>query len=64
MTIYPQEALVVLNQDLKAYDLKRGDVGKITQINKEDNSYLVTFKSFEGESLAWIKLRQDQIRPI
>jgi len=60
----PLKALVSLRQDLKQFDLKKGDVGKITQIDREAQEYVVTFKNFQGESRAWVRLREEQIRPV
>ena len=60
----PVETLIALKENLQSFDLKKGDVGRITQIHSEEDSYMVTFKNFQGKSKAWIKLSRTQIRPV
>ncbi len=60
----PLKALVSLKEDMAQFDLKKGDVGKITQVDEETEEYVVTFKNFQGESKAWIRVKEAQIRPV
>ncbi|MEM6632246.1 MAG: DUF4926 domain-containing protein [Bacteroidota bacterium] len=60
----PVETLIALKENLHSFDLKKGDVGRITQVNTEEDSYMVTFKNFQGQSKAWIKLHRGQFRPV
>ncbi len=63
-SLLPLKALVSLRQDIEQFELRKGDVGKITLIDHEAQEYVVTFKNFQGESKAWVRLREDQIRPV
>lgn len=54
---------VVLACDLPEHGLKRGDVGTVVLVHP-GGGYEVEFMTLDGETLAVISLREDQLRPI
>jgi hypothetical protein len=53
----------VLTTDLPEYGLNAGDVGTIVLVHG-DNGYEVEFMTLEGETLAVVSLRPDQLRAV
>jgi hypothetical protein len=54
---------VVLASDLLEHRLKRGDVGTVVLVHP-GGGYEVEFMALDGETLAVVSLREDQLRPI
>jgi len=54
---------VVLTCDLPRYGLKRGDVGTVV-LEHPGGGYEVEFITLDGETVAVVSLRGDQLRPI
>lgn len=54
---------VVLTTDLPEYRLSEGDLGTVVMMHGE-RGYEVEFVTLEGETLAVVSLRSDQVRPI
>lgn len=57
-------ASVVLTEDLPDYDLVAGDVGTIVLVHSGGRGYEVEFVALNGQTLAVVSLRADQVRPI
>lgn len=55
---------VVLTTDLPAYGLKRGDLGTVVLVHRDDKGYEVEFVTLDGETVAVISLFRSQLRPI
>lgn len=55
---------VVLTCGLDEYGLVAGDVGTIVHIHDQALAYEVEFMTLNGQTLAVVTLRDDQIRPI
>lgn len=55
---------VVLTCALDEYGLLAGDVGTIVHIHDHARAYEVEFMTLNGQTLAVVSLRVDQIRPI
>jgi hypothetical protein len=53
----------VLTTDLSEYGLSAGDLGTIVLIHGAEG-YEVEFVTLEGETLAVVSLRPDQLRPV
>jgi len=53
----------VLASDLLEHGLKRGDVGTVVLVHP-GGGYEVEFMMLDGETLAVVSLREDQLRPI
>lgn len=54
---------VVLACDLPEHGLKRGDVGTVVLVHA-GAGYEVEFMTLDGETLAVVSLRDEQLRPI
>ena len=54
---------VVLATDLPEHGLSKGDLGTVVLLHG-DAGYEVEFMTLEGETLAVVSLRADQVRPI
>ena len=54
---------VVLACDLPEHGLKRGDVGTVVLVHA-GAGYEVEFMTLDGETLAVVTLREEQLRPI
>jgi Domain of unknown function (DUF4926) len=54
---------VVLTCDLPEHGLKRGDVGTVVLVHA-GAGYEVEFMTLDGETLAVVSLRDEQLRPI
>ena len=54
---------VVLACDLPEHGLKRGDVGTVALVHA-GAGYEVEFMTLDGETLAVVSLRDEQLRPI
>jgi hypothetical protein len=53
----------VLTTDLPEYGLSAGDLGTIVLVH-DDEGYEVEFVTLEGETLAVVSLRADDLRPV
>ncbi len=53
----------VLKTDLPEHGLSAGDIGSIVLVHG-DAGYEVEFVTLEGETLAVVSLRADQLRPV
>lgn len=53
----------VLKTNLPAYGLSAGDIGTIVLVHG-DAGYEVEFVTLEGETLAVVSVRADQLRPV
>jgi hypothetical protein len=53
----------VLAVDLAEYGLSAGDLGTIVMVHGREG-YEVEFMTLEGETLAIVSLRADQLRPV
>lgn len=54
---------VILTCDLPAHGLARGDIGTVVLAHKEGKGYEVEFTALDGETIAIVTLRADQVRP-
>ena len=54
---------VVLSCDLPEHGLEHGDVGTVVLVHP-GGGYEVEFMALDGETLAVVSLREDQLRPI
>jgi hypothetical protein len=54
---------IVLACDLTEHRLKAGDVGTVVLVHP-GGGYEVEFMALDGETLAVVSLREDQLRPI
>lgn len=54
---------IVLEEDLPAYGLKRGDIGAVVEIYSQD-TFEVEFVTASGRTQALLPLPLNQIRPI
>jgi hypothetical protein len=55
---------VALNVDLPEHGLTVDDVGAVVHVFNGDGAFMVEFTTFEGHTIALIKLAADQIRPL
>ncbi len=55
---------VALNQDLPEYQLKAGDVGVVVDITPNGSQYTLEFFNFDGDTIAVVPVRPDQVRRI
>lgn len=62
MTVNPLD-IIVLNRDLPAYGLSRGDLGAVVEIYGSD-SFGAEFVSASGRTQAFVTLRSADIRPV
>ncbi|HEX6290222.1 MAG TPA: DUF4926 domain-containing protein [Herpetosiphonaceae bacterium] len=59
-----ERSSVVLTEDLPDYDLVAGDVGTVVLVHGGGAGYEVEFVALNGQTLAVVSLRADQVRPI
>lgn len=55
---------VVLATDIKKYGLKKGDVGAVVHVYRDKGAVEAEFLTAEGETIAVLTLKADDIRPI
>lgn len=55
---------VVLAHGIQVYGLKRGDIGAVVHVYRDDSAYEVEFVTGEGETVAVLTLTADDIRPM
>jgi hypothetical protein len=55
---------VALKVDLPEHGLAAGDVGAVVHVHKGGRAYEVEFVTFEGRTVAVVKLSAGQIRPL
>lgn len=55
---------IVLNKDMKEYNLKKGDLGTIVHIYENGKTMEVEFTTTEGKTMAVLTLNQADIRPM
>lgn len=55
---------VVLAKDLKAYGLKRGDVGAVVHCYADGKTFEVEFVTGEGQTIGVVTLTETDIRPM
>lgn len=53
---------VVLLRDVEAHGLERGDIGAVVHAYKEGEAFEVEFVTGEGETVAVLTLRQEDVR--
>lgn len=53
---------VVLSHDIEKYGLKRGDIGAVVHVYKNEKAYEVEFVTGEGETIAVLTLTPNEIR--
>jgi len=54
---------VILTCDLPEHGLARGDIGTVVLIHQKGKGYEVEFTTLDGETIAIVTLRADQVRP-
>lgn len=62
MTLHPLD-VVVLNRDLPAHSLKRGDLGAVVDVYAPD-AIEVEFVTASGRTQALVTLRRDDVRDV
>lgn len=55
---------IVLTTHLPDNGLKAGDIGTVVLVHGDGVGYEVEFVSLDGETVAVVSLRADQVRPI
>ena len=55
---------VILAHDIPQCDLKAGDVGTIVERYGDDTVFLVEFIAANGEGIAVLDLRRDEVSPV
>jgi hypothetical protein len=55
---------VVLRDDLPEQGLTEGDVGTVVLVHRSGAGYEVEFTSLDGETIAVVTLRADQVRAV
>ncbi len=55
---------VVLTCDVPDYGLKEGDVGTVVLVHGKKEGFEVEFMTLNGETLAVVTLKKDQVRSI
>jgi len=55
---------VVLATDLPEYGLKKGDLGTVVLVHRDEKGYEVEFVTLDGETVAVISMPPSQVRPI
>jgi len=53
---------VVLRHDIKEHGLKAGDIGAIVLCHREGGAFEVEFVSGEGETVAVLTLKREEVR--
>jgi len=56
--------MVSLTEDLPEHGLQSGDVGAVVFVYDEGAAYEVEFVTFEGETIAVVTVRADQVRQV
>ncbi len=54
---------VVLTEDVSTEGLKAGDIGTVVHIHGKGEAYEVEFICLDGETIAVVTLRTNQVRP-
>ena len=54
---------VVLTEDVSTEGLKAGDIGTVVHIHGKGEAYEVEFICLDGEPIAVVTLRTNQVRP-
>jgi uncharacterized protein DUF4926 len=54
---------VILTRDLNAHGLKRGDIGTVVLVHDGGKGYEVEFTTLDGETIAVVTLKADEVRP-
>ena len=55
---------VALNVDLPEHGLAVDDVGAVVHVFNPGAAFMVEFTTFDGDTIALVKLSADQIRPL
>lgn len=55
---------VVLNHNIEKYGLKKGDIGAVVHVYKEDAALEVEFVTAKGKTIAVLTLTHSDIRPM
>ena len=55
---------VVLTKDIEQYGLKKGDLGTIVHIYKDNNAIEVEFVTTDGNIVALFTLNASEVRPM
>lgn len=55
---------IVLASDIKKYGLKKGDIGAVVHVYHGKGAVEAEFLTAEGETIAVLTLKTDDIRPI
>lgn len=55
---------VVLSHDVKEFGLKRGDIGTVVLVYKNEATYEAEFVTGEGHTVAALTLTSNDIRPM
>jgi hypothetical protein len=55
---------VVLNRDMPAQRLRKGDLGAVVHVHSEGAAYEVEFVTLGGRTLAVVTLPADAVRPV
>jgi hypothetical protein len=53
---------IVLSHDVEVYGLKQGDIGAIVHVYKDEVAYEVEFVTGEGETVAVLTLKPQDLR--
>jgi hypothetical protein len=56
--------LVVLEQDIAEYRLRRGDVGTVVHVYSDGRAFEVEFLTANGDTIAVLTLERDQVRAL
>ena len=54
---------VILTRDLSDHALKRGDIGTVVLVHDGGKGYEVEFTTLDGETIAVVTLKSDEVRP-
>jgi hypothetical protein len=54
---------IILDCDIHARGLTRGDIGTVVLVHNGGEGFEVEFAALDGEPIAVVSLRRDQIRP-
>lgn len=61
--MFEEHEVVVLQEDVPALGLKRGDVGVVVMKHRNGEAYEVEFVTLRGDTVAVATLQAQQIRP-
>jgi hypothetical protein len=56
--------VIALACDLPEHGLVRGDVGTVVLVHGDGAAYEVEFVGYDGHTIAPVKLRRGQVRPV